>query len=74
MKIVLDRREKLIYAILFSTKIDFEINIEDYCNVDDRSTFREEIRKIVKKGAISITEDRIIHKDEVVIWKLKIKR
>jgi len=74
METVLDKKEKLIYSILFLSKIDFEISIQDYCNADKRSDFREEIRIIIKKGEISIVEDRIIHKDDSVIWKLKLKR
>jgi len=74
MKIVLNKKEKLIYLLLFSTKNDFDINIQDFCHADNRSQFREEIRIIVKKGGIEIVEDRITHRDDAVIWKLQVKR
>ena len=74
MKIVLNKKEKMIFSLLFSTKVDFEINIQDFCHTDARSEFREEIRKIIKKSAIEISEDRIMHRDDAVIWKLTLKR
>lgn len=74
MKIVLDKKEKLIFSLLFSTKVDFEINIQEFCPAEARSEFKEEIRNIVKQGSLSIVDDRIMHRDDSVIWKLKIKR
>ncbi len=64
----------MIFSLLFSTKVDFEIDIQDFCRTDARSEFKEKIRTILKKGGISISEDRIIHRDDAVIWKLTLKR
>lgn len=74
MKIVLDKKEKLVFSLLFSTKVDFEINMQEFCHADARSEFKEEIRNIVKKGSLSIVDDRVMHRDDSIIWKLKIKR
>lgn len=75
METVLDKKEKLIYSILFQSTTEYDISIQEYCTADQRSEFREEMRTIIKKGKIIITEDRIIHKeDDIMIWKLKLKR
>ena len=66
-------KEELIHYILFSEINVFDINIEKYCDTKTRSKFREEIRLAIKRGGLNITEDRIIHKDNVVIWKIEIK-
>jgi hypothetical protein len=70
----LTKKEKLVWAILFSNLGEFDINIEEYSEIDNRSEFREEIRTIIKRGGITITEDRIIHKEEKIIWKILLKR
>lgn len=70
----LNKKERMIFSLLFSTKVDFEIDIQNFCRADTRSEFKEEIRIILKKGGISITEDRIMHRDDAVIWKLTLKR
>lgn len=74
MGLKLDKKEKLIWALLFSDRTEFEINIQDYCTADGRAAFREEIRNIIKTSNIVISDDRIIHADVKVIWKLEIKR
>ena len=74
MAINLTKREKLILSLLFSKKPEFNINIEEYCNIENRSDFREEIRTALKRGNISITDDKIIHLEEKIIWKITIKQ
>lgn len=74
MTIELTHKEELIYYILFSTNCVFDINIEQYCDTKNRSKFREEIRIAIKRGGLNITEDRIIHKDNIVIWKIEINK
>lgn len=68
------QKEKLIYDILFSDETLFEIDLQIYCDINKRSDFREEIRIVIKKGNLSIIDDRIIHTDDKVIWKLEIKK
>jgi len=70
----LTKKELLIASLLFSNKCDYDINIEQYCDIDGRSEFREEIRNAIKRGGITITEDRIIHKEEKIMWKIQIKK
>lgn len=74
MKIVLNKKERLISSLIYSLETEYEINIQEYCLLDERAEFREEIRKVIKVVGMSIIEDRIIHRDDTVIWKLNIKR
>jgi len=74
MTLVLSKKELLITALLFSKKCEFDINIEEYCDIDGRSEFRDEIRTAIKRGGITIIEDRIIHKEEKIIWKIEITK
>jgi hypothetical protein len=66
------RVEKLIWSFLFTDKVQYEIDIDMYCKNDDRADFRENIREIIKRGGKKITEDRIVHFEEKVIWKIEI--
>jgi len=70
----LNKKEELISVLLFSRKTEFKITIEEYCSIDKRSDFKEEIRTVLKRGNITILEDTIIHTDEKIIWKIIIKR
>lgn len=74
MALALTKKELLIASLLFSNKCDYDINIEEYCDIDGRSEFREEIRNAIKRGGITIAEDRIIHREEKIMWKIEIKK
>ena len=74
MSEALSKKEKLIASLLFSDKCNYDINIEEYCDTEGRSEFREEIRSAIKRGGITIVEDRIIHKEEKIMWKIEIKK
>lgn len=70
----LNKRDKLIWTLLFSEIIIHEIDIDLYViKARDRANFREEIREAIIKGGKTITEDRILHKDDKTIWKLEVK-
>ncbi len=69
----LNLEEKLIYDILFTSKNDYEINLELYCINETKSSFRDKIRNIIKKGHKSITEDRIINTENKTVWRIIIK-
>lgn len=74
MTTALNKKEKLLWMLLYSNKFFYEINIEEYCNTENRADFRDEIRNAVKRGGVTIVEDRIIHREENVIWKIEIRR
>jgi len=66
--------ENMIYDLLFSTKRIFNIDLEKYCSFENRAMFRDEIRTIIMRGGIKTLDDRIIHTNETVIWKLELKK
>lgn len=65
--------EKLMWNLLFSTQCVYEINIEKYCKHDERTAFRDHVRMALKKGQRKILEDRIIHYEDCIIWKLEVE-
>lgn len=72
--ITLSAYQKMIYDLLFSKNTIHNIPLEEFCSFEYRPIFRDEIRKIVTKGGIKILDDRIIHTNESVIWKLELKK
>lgn len=60
--------------LLFYNKTIFNIDLQKYCTFDTRPKFRDEIRKILKKGGVKILDDRIMHTDDAVIWKIEVER
>jgi hypothetical protein len=68
----LTRVEKLIWSFLFTEKTHYDIDIDKYCKSDERADFRENMRQIILKGKKRIIEDRIVHFEEKVIWKIEI--
>lgn len=74
MSIILNDTEKLIWTLLFSKITVFQIDIEQYCVIENRSEFREQVRTALKRSKISILDDIIIHKEEKIVWKIEIRR
>lgn len=66
--------EKLIYDIIYLQKRIFNIYLEKYCSFENRALFRDELRTIIYRGGLKILDDRIIHTNETVIWKLELKQ
>ena len=74
-KTVLTDSEQLIYELLFSKKTIFPIDLQEYCEFyEQRSKFRDHIRTILKRGGVIILDDRIIHTNETVIWKIELRK
>lgn len=74
-KIVLTDNEQLIYDLIYSKETIFFIDLQKYCKFyEERTYFRDHIRNIMKKTRTIINDDRIIHTNETVYWKLEIDR
>lgn len=74
-EIVLTDNEQLIYDLIFSSDTIFFIDLQKYCEYyEERTYFRDYIRSIMKRTKIIINDDRIIHTNETVYWKLEIDR
>lgn len=67
-------KDSMIFDFLFSTIAVFHIDLQKYCTFKTRPIFRDEIRSIIKRGGVSIVDDRIIHTNETVIWKIEVRR
>lgn len=66
--------QQLLYDILFSDKTTFVLNLNKFCSYKQRTKFKDKIRNICKVGEITILDDRIIHTDEFVGWKIELQK
>ena len=74
-EVILTDNEQLIYDLIFSSDTIFFIDLQKYCEYyEERTYFRDYIRSIMKRCKIIINDDRIIHTNETVIWKLELDR
>ena len=71
----MDKKEELIYNLIFSDKDEFKIDIGEYIdNIYNYEVFISEIRKIIKKSKITVIKSTSSVNSTTVIWYLKIKR
>ncbi len=71
----MDRKQGLIYDLIFSEKSDFVIDlgefVEDIYCYDD---FVEEIRSVLRKSKVTIAKSSIKVDSKTARWELKIKK
>ena len=68
-------RDNLIYDLIFSECVDFEINISEYIdNIYKYETFIKEIKEILKKSKVSIVKEGVELNPMTAIWTLKVKK
>lgn len=68
-------REALIYDLIFSDKVDYEINVAEYIvDIYKYDYFIADIKKILKKSKVSIISDKIDLEPKKVMWKIKVKK
>ncbi len=68
-------RDKLIYDLIFSEKLEFRINIGDYINDIYRyDYFITDIKKILKKSKVTIMSETLGIDPKYVIWALVVKK
>ena len=68
-------KEDLIYDLIFSETLDYNINISDY--IDDiykYDKFIEDIKNVLRKSKVSVIKEKIDLETEKVIWNLKVKK
>ena len=71
----MDKKEELIYNLIFSDDDEFKIDIGDYIDdVYNYEMFISEIKKILKKSKITVTKSTVNANSTTVMWYLKIKR
>jgi hypothetical protein len=70
-----EKKEELIFDLIFSDQISFNIDISDYIdNIYKYEEFITEIKKILKKSKVTITDSYINTDIKTVIWELKVNR
>ena len=68
-------RDDLIYDLIFSEQVDFDINISEYIdNIYKYETFIKEIKEILKKSKVSIVKEGVDLNPTTAIWILKVKK
>jgi hypothetical protein len=68
-------KEDLIYDLIFSETLDYNINISEY--IDDiykYDKFIEDIKNVLRKSKVSVVKEKIDLETEKVIWNLKVKK
>lgn len=71
----MEKRENLIYQLIFSEENNHEINISDYISdIYKYEIFIKEIKNILKKSKVSVVMESVDLSPKNVIWKLKVKK
>lgn len=71
----MEKKEQLIYDLIFSDKTDFKIDVGDF--IDDiykYETFIVEMKDILRKSKVTILNHAIDVDSKTVTWKLKVKK
>jgi len=67
--------EDLIYDLIFSDNLDYNINISEYIdNVYKYEKFIEDIKNVLRKSKVSVIKENINVETENIIWNLKVKK
>jgi hypothetical protein len=68
-------REELIYDLIFSEKLDYQINISDYVeDIYRYDKFIEDIKNVLRKSKVSVIRETIDLEKSEVFWNLKVKK
>lgn len=71
----IDKKEELIYDLIFSEKEEFIIDFSDFMkDIYKYEDFISDIKKILKKSKVSITKEKIDLKSNTIIWEIKVKK
>ncbi len=69
------KKDDLIYDLIFSEQTLFTIDISEY--IDDIYQYKEfvqEIKKILRKSKVRVSESDVVIGSRTVIWKLKVNK
>ena len=68
-------KDELIYDLIFSDNIDYEIDVSEYIgDIYKHDEFVTEIKKVLKKSKVVILHSSIEVDSKTVLWKLKVKK
>jgi hypothetical protein len=67
--------EDLIYDLIFSETLDYNINISEYIeDIYKYDKFVEDIKNVLRKSKVSVIKEKLDLETENVIWNLKVKK
>ena len=68
-------KEELIYDLIFSENLDYNINVAEYIeDIYKYDKFIEDIKNVLRKSKVSVISEKIDLATEKVIWNLKVKK
>lgn len=68
-------KDDLIYDLIFSDNMDYEINIDEYISdIYKYDRFIDETKKVLKKSKVEILQEKIVVDMNSVVWKIKVKK
>jgi hypothetical protein len=71
----MEKKDKLIYELIFSEKCDFKIDVGEYItDLYQYDLFVEEVKGILRKSKVTIMNNSIDVNSNTVMWKLKVKK
>jgi hypothetical protein len=66
-------KDDLIYDLIFSEMINYEIDISDYIeDIYKYDDFVADIKKVLKKSKVKIVKSDVLIDVKTAIWKLKV--
>ena len=66
-------KDDLIYDLIFSEMINYEIDISDYIeDIYKYDDFVTDIKKVLKKSKVKIVKSDVLIDVKTAIWKLKV--
>ncbi len=68
-------RDELIYDLIFSDTLEYEIHIEEYINdIYKYDRFIDETKEILRKSKVDILKEKISVETTSVVWKIKVSK
>ena len=68
-------KDELIYDLIFSEKLDYEMDLADYVdNIYQYDYFIDDIKMILKKSKVKIVKSLVTVDSKTATWKLKVNK
>jgi hypothetical protein len=68
-------KDDLIYDLIFSEKVSYEIDIADYIeDIYKYDDFVIDIKKVLKKSKVKIVKSDVLIDVKTAVWRLKVSK